>query len=161
MLSSTEHNAQEEPARVRVKALVVYLRGEPPPCAQKAERERERRVFTRVSRGCWPCLRVVFIHRSTTHKKSQQLSHTWTRRTYSRVNTRLPPSLPHSREARVHPRKYAVLALLACCVHAPNTTHKKSQHRPHEARQRSCTYAVNTPPPSLPRERRGAGCSPA
>ena len=66
----SQHNLQSQD--------VLHLRREPlfPEryCAQKkAEREREGRVFTRVSRGCWPCLRVSFISK-VTHKKSQHMS---------------------------------------------------------------------------------------
>ena len=36
------------------------------------EGEEDGRVITRVSRSCWPCLRVVFLTNAT-HKKSQQM----------------------------------------------------------------------------------------
>ena len=68
-----------------------------------------------------------------------------------------PPSITQERStrntpegggaARVHPRKFTVLALLACCVHDPNTTHKKSQHNViMEVKLTPCTPAS---PPSV------------
>ena len=80
-------------------------------------------MCTRVSPPCWPCLCVMFMCRSITHKKSQHTSTSTSNiRTYA-VNAPAPPGSPdHSktlgdvregeREARVHPRKYAVVDLL-------------------------------------------------
>ena len=65
---------------------------------QGRERE-ERRVYTRVSRPCWPCLRVMFLFRSITRKKSQ---HT------PQLPTSCTPASPPNADAHIPNRANAV-----------------------------------------------------
>ena len=82
VMSSNEHNAQEEPRERVIRIVHTYPVHTRPSRLPRSLEEtldrrhdgegRRRRVYTRVSGACWPCLRVMFIvHRSITRKKSQ------------------------------------------------------------------------------------------
>ena len=103
--------------------------------------KRERGVFTRVSGPCWPCLRVSFISK-VTRKKSQQLS-----ALFSHLRR-------EEREGRT-PRKWAVLALLACCVHRELNAQEEPAHQ-----LNSCSMDPLTPCNRLsPEERERGACT--
>ena len=76
----------------------------------REEKKEEGRAVTRVSRPCWPCLRVVFLTNAT-RKKSQHTSVLSNRRNREvadlrRVRTAPPPTTRRERrEVGCAPRK--------------------------------------------------------
>ena len=48
-------------------------------------------VCTRVSRACWPCLRVIFLLEKITHKKSQHRAYRFAK--YGDLRRVHPPPL--------------------------------------------------------------------
>ena len=65
------HDIRNDEACGKSRTYAVYTRLSP---SSERNSTEEQSVFTRVSAPCWPCLCVMFMHRSITHKKSQHRS---------------------------------------------------------------------------------------
>ena len=115
-------------------------------------------------------VRCRFVSRTQRTRRASTIVTTNSTTTTSAVNTAspvTPRSARHGegrRGAGVHPEVHGVGPACALPVRLPNTTHKKSQHRPfHQMVLSLMNFREHPPPPLFPRlpAKARAGCAPA